>query len=100
MANYLDDLPGFSEPTGRLRYKSWNFRAVAAANSRPYPLVPDSTTTGAYQHAGFLRTGSGLHVRIIQPPSSGGVDFVLTASDSTQTVPDAVAPRIGLVRVR
>ena len=100
MANYLDDLPGFTEPTGRLRYKSWDFRAVAASNSRPYPLVPDSTTTGAYQHAGFLRTGSGLHVRIIQPASSGGVDFVLTASDSTQTVPDAVAPRIGLVRIR
>jgi hypothetical protein len=100
MANYLDDLPGFSEPTGRLRYKSWNFRAVAAANSRLYPLVPDSTTTGAYQHAGFLRTGSGLHVRIIQPASSGGVDFVLTATDSTKAVPATVGPRIGLVRIR
>jgi hypothetical protein len=100
MANYLDDLPGFTEPTGRLRYKSWNFRAIAAANSRPYPLVPDSTTTGAYQHAGFLRTGSGRHVRIIQPASSGGVDFILTATDSTKVVPAAVAPRIGIVRIR
>jgi hypothetical protein len=100
MANYLDDLPGFTEPTGRLRYKSWNFRAIAAANSRPYPLAPDSTKTGAYQHAGFLRTGSGRHVRIIQPSSSGGVDFLLTATDSTMALPDAVAPRIGLVRIR
>jgi hypothetical protein len=100
MANYLDDLPGFTEPTGRLRYKSWNFRALAASNSRPYPLIPDSTTTGAYQHGGFLRTGSGLHVRIIQPASSGGVDFLLTATDSTKTVPATVAPRIGLVRIR
>jgi hypothetical protein len=100
MANYLDDLPGFSEPTGRLRYKSWNFRALAAANSLAYPLIPDSTTTGSYQHAGVLRAGSGRHVRIIQPGSSGGVNFVLTASDTTMTVPDSVAPRIGLVRIR
>ncbi|MFL5494081.1 MAG: hypothetical protein ACJ8DC_06815 [Gemmatimonadales bacterium] len=100
MANYLDHLPGFTDPTARLRYKSWNFRAVAAANSRPYPLVPDSTITGAYQHSGFLRTGSGLHVRIIQPASSGGVDFVLTATDTTMAVPAAVAPRIGVVRIR
>jgi hypothetical protein len=100
MANYLDDLPGFSEPTGRLRYKSWNFRGIASANGLAYPLVPDSTTTGAYQHSGFLRAGSGRHVRIIQPASSGGVDFVLTASDSTMTVPASATPRIGLVRIR
>jgi len=100
MANYLDDLPGFSEPTGRLRYKSWNFRALASANGLAYPLIPDSTMTGAYQHDGFLRAGSGRHVRIIQPPSAGGVDFVLTASDSTMTVPASATPRIGLVRVR
>jgi hypothetical protein len=100
MANYLDDLPGFSEPTGRLRYKSWNFRALAAANSLAYPLVPDSTTTGAYQRTGFLKAGSGVHVRIIQPPSSGGVNFVLTDSDTTVAVADSAAPRIGLVRIR
>jgi hypothetical protein len=100
MANYLDHLPGFTDPTARLRYKSWNFRAVAAANSRPYPLVPDSTGTGVYQHAGFLRTGSGLHVRIVQPASSGGVDFVLTATDTTMALPATVGARIGIARIR
>jgi hypothetical protein len=99
MANYLDDLPGFSDPTGRLRYKSWNFRAVAAANSLDYPLVPDSTS-GNYSRAGTLRAGSGVHVRIVQPPSAGGVNFILTAPDTTKTVPDSVAPRIGIARIR
>ncbi len=100
MANYLDDLPGFSDPSGRLRYKSWNFRALAAANSLAYPLIPDSTTTGSYDRTGVLRAGSGVHVRIIQPASSGGVNFVLTGSDTTMAVPDSVAPRTGLVRIR
>ena len=99
MANYLDDLPGFSDPTGRLRYKSWNFRALAEANGLAYPLVPDSTQ-GNYQRSGTLRGGSGFHVRIVQPPSSGGLNFVLTAPDTTMTVPDSVAPRIGLARIR
>lgn len=100
MANYLDDLPGFSDPTGRLRYKSWNFRALAAANSLTFPLIPDSTMNGSFSRSGTLRAGSGVHVRIIQPASSGGVNFVLSAPDTTQTVPDSVAPRIGIARIR
>ncbi|HZI73380.1 MAG TPA: hypothetical protein VFD73_05030, partial [Gemmatimonadales bacterium] len=33
LTNYLDDLPGFPTTDPRLRYKSWNFRAIADANA-------------------------------------------------------------------
>jgi hypothetical protein len=99
LANYLDDLPGFSEPTGRLRYKSWNFRAVADSNNLPYPLQPDSTDGTAYDHSGTLRAGSGHHVLVVQPPNAGSVDLHLT-NGTGGALPTNVEPRIALVRIR
>jgi hypothetical protein len=106
MANYLDNLPGFTPSDARLQYQSWDFRQVygsihqadPATFDRSYPLVPDSTT-GAYSRSGTLLAGSGRHVLISQPPSSGEVDFKLSAADGT-TLPLAAQPRIGLVRIR
>jgi hypothetical protein len=99
LANYLDDLPGFSEPTARLRYKSWNFRDIAALNSRPFPLVPDSTSGPGYNHTGILLAGSGKHVRVVQPPGFTAVDLVLSGGPG-QAFPTVVAPRVALVRIR
>ncbi len=99
LANYLDDLPGFSEPTARLRYKSWNFRAVADSNSQPYPLQPDNTDGTAYEHSGTLRAGSGHHVLVVQPPSAGPVDLRLT-NGTGGALSTTVQPRIALVRIR
>jgi hypothetical protein len=99
LANYLDDLPGFSEPTGRLRYKSWNFRAVADSNNLPYPLQPDSTDGTAYDHSGTLRAGSGHHVLVVQPPNAGSVDLRLT-NGTGGALGSTVQPRIALVRIR
>ena len=99
LANYLDGLPGFSEPTARLRYKSWNFREVADSSSIPFPLQPDSTSGVGYSHTGVLRAGSGHHVRVVQGSGAAAVDLKATSSDGT-ALPDAIKPRIALVRVR
>jgi hypothetical protein len=99
MANYLDDLPGFSAPGTRLRYKTWNFRFAADSTAQPFPLVPDSTDGTDYGHSGTLRAGSGRHVRVVQAAGAPGVDLRLT-STSGGALPSSVAPRIALVRIR
>jgi hypothetical protein len=99
LANYLDDLPGFPTSDPRLRYKSWNFRAIADANGETYPLQPDSTDGVAYSHSGTLRAGSGRHILIAQPAGAGLVDFTLTSSTGT-ALPSNIVPRIALVRIR
>jgi hypothetical protein len=98
LSNYLDDLPGFSAPGSRLRYKSWNFRQAAAPNGG-FPLVPDSTDGIAYEHSGTLRAGSGRHVRVVQEPGDPAVDLRLTAPTLTP-LPRTIVPRIALVRIR
>ena len=80
LANYLDDLPGFTEPhRDRLRYKSWNFRGGGCDSKPdlPFPLVPDSTSGVDYTHSGVLAGrlrsphpgGAG---RLARPPSTYG----------------------------
>jgi hypothetical protein len=99
LANYLDDLPGFTESTARLRYRTWNFREIANAESIAYPLLPDSTAGPDYIHSGVLRAGSGHHVRIVQAPGAAGVDLRLTTPTGS-ALSATVEPRIALVRVR
>jgi hypothetical protein len=99
LANYLDDLPGFAESTGRLGYGSWNFRQEADAEAIPYPLVPDSTNGVDYTHSGVLRAGSGRHIRVVQASGAAAVDLKLT-SPTGATLSSLIAPRIALVRVR
>jgi hypothetical protein len=95
LANYLDDLPGFTAASDRLRYKSWNFRSL----QNPYPLQPDSTDGTSYQHTGTLRAGSGRHVLVAQAPNAGSVDLKLT-SPTGGALPTTVQPRVALVRIR
>jgi hypothetical protein len=99
LANYLDDLPGFAEPTARLRYRSWNFRQQADAVGIPYPLVPDSTSGVDYSHSGVLRAGSGRHIRVVQAPGAASVDLTLT-DQAGAALSSTLEPRIALVRVR
>jgi hypothetical protein len=99
LANYLDDLPGFAAPAGRLRYRTWNFRELAAANSIPFPLDPDSTSGSGYLHNGTLRAGSGRHVQIVQTAGAGSVDMELTTPSGT-ALSSSIEPRIALVRIR
>jgi hypothetical protein len=99
LANYLDDLPGFAESTGRLGYSSWNFRQEAATAGISYPLVPDSTSGIGYSHSGVLRAGSGRHIRVVQAPGAPAVDLTLTTPTGT-ALSSTLEPRIALVRVR
>ena len=99
LTNYLDDLPGFSVPTARLRYKSWDFRAVADSNGEAYPLQPDSTDGIGYLHTGTLRAGSGKHVLVVQPPGAAAVDLRVTEGTGT-SLPSSIQPRVALVRIR
>jgi hypothetical protein len=99
LANYLDDLPGFSEPTGRLRYKSWNFREEADSRGLLYPLVPETTNGSDYTHSGTLRAGSGQHILVVQDPGATSVDMALT-SPAGGSLSGTIVPRIALVRVR
>jgi hypothetical protein len=99
LANYLGDLPGFADPTARLRYRTWNFRQQADAEGIPYPLVPDSTSGVGYSHSGVLRAGSGRHIRVVQAPGGAAVDLTLTTPTGA-ALPSTLEPRIALVRVR
>jgi hypothetical protein len=107
LTNYLDDLPGFDQPSARLRYKTWNFREVAAADARPYPLVPDSTSGAGYSHFGVLRAGSGRHIRVVQGTDAGVVDLRITGRRLgpkgirfSRPLPNSIDPRVALVRIR
>jgi hypothetical protein len=99
LANYLDDLPGFDQPSARLRYKTWNLRAVAEANLPSFPLIPDSTAGPGYSHQGVLLPGSGRHVRVVQAAAAGPVDIQLSGAPD-DPFPLPVDPRITLVRIR
>jgi hypothetical protein len=107
LANYLDDLPGFTPSTNRMQYLSWNFRTTFASFNtqfpndftRPYPLVPDSTSAQAYTKTGTLKAGSGRHVRVVQAAGGTSVDLLLTGQNGA-AVSASVAPRIGLARIR
>ena len=99
MTNYLDDLPGFSQTSARLRYKMWNFRSAADSLGHLY-LTPDDTPGPGYTHSGVLRAGSGRHVLVTQPADGAPVDLRLTDPSGTAPVSSTVDPRIGLVRIR
>jgi hypothetical protein len=96
LANYAEDLPGFTPADGSLEYSSWAFRSVYA----PYPLAPDSTRTGEYSRTGTLRGGSGRHLRIIQAASAAPVTLRLTQQDGGSPLGNSAAPRIAILRIR
>jgi hypothetical protein len=100
LANYLDDLPGFTPANPRLQYIGFNLRAaLAQLNKTPaFPLVPDSTS-GTYSHAGTLLQGSAHHVRIVQAAGASSVQFKLSGQLGGAISP-ALVPRVGLVRIR
>lgn len=106
MANYLDNLPGFSPADSLIQYRNLDLRNIysqlnASSPSffpKPYPLVPD-VTTGTYTKSGTLRQGSAHHVRIQQAAGAAAVALKLTASSNTP-ISGTLVPRIGLVRIK
>lgn len=105
MAAYLDDRPGFTALSPRLRLKSWGLRSVwldprnAQAFPGGFPLKPDSTS-GGYTRTGTLRGGSGRHLRLIQAANGPAIDVQLIRDTQGNPIAAALAARIGIARVR
>jgi hypothetical protein len=103
MSNWTDNLPGFPQ-TGLLNYRTWNLRAVFAANypavfNKIYPLTPDSTT-GSYSHPGSLLAGSGKTVRYKLPAGSPSVTIRLAGNSSGGALSTVIVPWLAVVRVK
>jgi len=107
LANYLDNLPGFTPQSTRLQYDSWNFRNTFASLNqqapgtfpRPYPLVPDQSANGTYTRTGTLRSGSGRHIIVTQDASADSLEF-LFRNGTGAPLSSAIAARYGVVRIR
>ena len=96
LSNWTERLPGFSEPSGWLRYRSWDLPLVFdQLFPGPYPLRPDSTSGAPYAASGTLLGGSAAYLRVVQPASAGPVGFLL---DSRNTA--VVLPRLAVLRLR
>ena len=106
LANYTEDLENFTPLDDRLEYTSWAFRDIYQLNfeqgifAKPYPLTPPVTSDGDVGLTGTLRGGSGVHLRVVQPPSSPEIELRLTDGDGIAPVAAGVQPRIALVRIR
>ena len=107
MANYLDDLSGFTDASGRLSYSSWRFRTTFSSlhDQDPtdfplaYPLTPDTVTGVAFEHSGTLRGGSAHHVVVEQPASGQAVEVKLTG-DGSGVIDPSLGARFGVARIR
>jgi len=104
LANYLDDLGGFADLSGRLAFDTWDFRTVMAnpANStlfpNGYPLLP-LPVTQSLSRSGVLRAGTGRH--ILLRPDGTPRDVLLSAEAGSPNQPDpALAARIAIARIR
>jgi hypothetical protein len=108
LANYLDDLPGFTPADPLLQYTSWNLRQVYASLNaqvpsrfpRPYPLEPPIASNGVFNETGTLLGGSGRHVLVDQDAGAPGATLKLTGSDGSTALPASAGPVVGVVRTR
>jgi hypothetical protein len=99
---WVDDLPGFPA-TDRLGYRTWNFRAVFAANSpgtfpKPYPLDP-TVALGPLQVSGTLRGGSGRFVLVGVAAGGLPVEVLLTGAGGAAPT-TALMARLAVVRTK
>jgi hypothetical protein len=101
LANYTTSLSGVSDSASRLRYKSWDLRAIFVAATGSYPLQPDTVAAAgpSYAHTGVLREGSGRHLRIVQGASGPAVGITFTGSNGA-VVSSNMVPRFAVTRIR
>jgi hypothetical protein len=104
MALYLDD-SGFTEPTGRLRLKSWGLRSIFLdpANQQNFPggfpLVPQ-VSTGNFSRTGTLRAGTGRHLILRQGASGAAIDVHVRKNAAGSPLDAALLARYGIVRTQ
>jgi hypothetical protein len=99
LANYLDNLDGFSAVAPQLQYLSINLRATLASLYPVFPLRPDSTSGKGYARSGTLRAGSGQQVRVVLPGGSGPVSLRLLGING-QAIESLLAARYAVARIR
>jgi len=106
LANWISDLPGFSAPP-QLSYKSWQFRqafpllrTLNPGGSYPYdfPLVPLVSMGSQVNVVGILHVGSGLYIRVKQPPSGGSFTLALTGPFDAP-LPPGMTPRLEVIKI-
>jgi hypothetical protein len=108
LANYLDNLAGFTPGDPQLQYSSWDFRATYASLHaqnpglfpREYPLVPPVAGNGSYQESDTFRAGSGRHLLVDQVANAPAASVKLTGPDGVTGLPADRAGFIGIVRIR
>lgn len=112
LAVFLDDTPGFTPLSTRLRYSSWGFRTIFANNccnppdptkafARPFPLTPANLSGGfPFAGTGTLRGGSGRHFSLILPAGTAAMDVLLARSSGGPVLDPALNARMAVVRIR
>ena len=109
MALYLDDGPDLPvESTGRLRFKSWGFRAIYTdpANSQLFPAgfplvpLPVTASSGILAKSDTLHAGSGYFFLLSQPANATGLDIHVTANSSGAALDPTLQGRFGVVRIK
>ncbi|HEY7029042.1 MAG TPA: hypothetical protein VH438_15615 [Gemmatimonadales bacterium] len=98
LANCLEGMPAVSdeEPTGRLRYKSWNLPAAfSGLVLGPYPLNPHSVSAVPFSLFGQLRAGSGPHLHILPTATTNILDVSFSTTNAS-----AVKPRVAVARIQ
>jgi hypothetical protein len=104
LSAYTDNLAGFTDPSGRLSYPTWDFRTVMnnPANSQIFPngysLVPEVVVNSA-QRSGSLKAGAGRY--FLLRPGGSARDLLVTAGVGSTAQPDpALAVHLAVVRIR
>lgn len=96
LANYAESRAGFSDPTGMLRYRSWNLRgSIDAVQPGPYPLVPFLVPASGIARSGTLRGGSGDYLRLLRDAGDPAIEISFAVANSA-----VVQPRLALLRLR
>jgi len=110
LAWYVDDLPGFTPASPRMRVDTWGLRQVFLDNccNPPDPdklleqewPVDAPLITSSFARLGTLRGGSGRHFRVIQGAGSQPLDLLVARNAALDGIDAALAARLGIVRVR
>lgn len=109
LANYLDDLAGFTPTSTRISYVSWGFRQVFAQNAPPngtvfpraFPMTPDVITApSSYARNGTLRAGSGRTLRVLMPAGAAALSLQLLRNASGLAIETSLRARFGIARLR
>ena len=102
----MSDLPGLTAPA-RLTYSSWDFREtygllhqqLPSRFDRPFPIVPQRFSGGAFNTSGQLHAGSGDYYIVEQAAGESGftVDLVNPAGGPLAAT---IVARLNVIRLR